>query len=512
MDMDYLVRFAQIHESFRIPELQALADLFGIDVAFADYSQYSPHCVVRLRDRDAARNLISRSILTQGIYELWGTGSTYDELHADTRRRTSNLWQNYKSASFKFEVQAFMATRSLSEQNDLITSFSYLGFKGPIKLRNPEQTFCVFEDWDWGGSAPKKIYFGRFVGGSSRSILDTYTLKKRKYLSTTSMDSELALITANLTHAAPGRLFHDPFVGTGSFLVACAHFGACTMGSDIDGRAVRGKNGRNIFTNFGQYDLVGGYLDMFVADLTHAPLRGSRFLDGIICDPPYGVREGLKVLGSRDGGSKEVKYIDGEPAHLQDHYLPPKKPYGFEAMLNDILDFAAETLVESGRLSLWMPTANDEGAGDLEIPKHACLEMTSVCVQAFNKWSRRLLTYQKLRGDGVKDQTHQPISQSSNSVAASTTANELNAFRKRPVYPDFGPISGANGDPGAPHKDPRGPFHSPPQRKQIADAGRPWVVCIQSAIRGKDDERSQSKAMPSWAGRRHYWGAMERTA
>lgn len=278
-----------------------------------------------------------------------------------------------------------MVTRSLSEQNDLIMSFSYLGFNGPIKLRDPEQTFCIFEDCDGGVSSPKKIFFGRFVSGSSRGILDTYTLKKRKYLSTTSMDSELALVTANLAHAAPGKLFHDPFVGTGSFLVACAHFGAHTMGSDIDGRAVRGKNGGNIFTNFQQYNLVSGYLDTFVADLTHAPLRRSRFLDGIICDPPYGVREGLKVLGSRDGGSKEIRYIDGEPAHLQDHYLPPKKPYGLEAMLDDILAFAAETLVEGGRLSLWMPTANDEGMGDLEIPRHTCLEMISVCVQAFNK-------------------------------------------------------------------------------------------------------------------------------
>ncbi|KAI4117294.1 MAG: hypothetical protein LQ345_002448 [Seirophora villosa] len=429
--MEYLVRFAQVHESFRKPELQALAELFGTEIDFLDYSQYSPHCIVRLPDGQAARNLISRSILTQGIYELWGSGTTYNELHEDIRRRTSSIWKDYESASFKFEVQAFMVTRSLSEQNDLIMSFSYLGFNGPIKLRDPEQTFCIFEDCDGGVSSPKKIYFGRFVSGSSRGILDTYTLKKRKYLSTTSMDSELALVTANLAHAAPGKLFHDPFVGTGSFLVACAHFGAHTMGSDIDGRAVRGKNGGSIFTNFQQYNLVSGYLDTFVADLTHAPLRRSRFLDGIICDPPYGVREGLKVLGSRDGGSKEIRYIDGEPAHLQDHYLPPKKPYGLEAMLDDILGFAAETLVEGGRLSLWMPTANDEGVGDLEIPRHTRLEMISVCVQAFNKWSRRLLTYQRLRDADIKDEVHQPIQQSRKSVAAGTTANELNVFRKR---------------------------------------------------------------------------------
>lgn len=36
--MDYLVRFAQVHESFRRPELQALADLNSIAVEFLDYS------------------------------------------------------------------------------------------------------------------------------------------------------------------------------------------------------------------------------------------------------------------------------------------------------------------------------------------------------------------------------------------------------------------------------------------------------------------------------------------
>ncbi|KAL8712200.1 MAG: hypothetical protein Q9225_006990, partial [Loekoesia sp. 1 TL-2023] len=387
--MDCLVRFAQVHESFRKPELQALADLSCIDVKFLDYSQYSPHCIIRLSDEDAARTLIRRSILGQNIYELWGSGSTYDELHQDIERRTSNLRPKYKTSSFKFEVHAYQAKRSLAEQNALIQGFRYLGFDGPIKLKDPEQTFCIFEECEWAVEQPKRLFFGRRIASSSRGIIDTYTLKKRKYLSTTSMDSELAFVTANLTQAAPGRIFYDPFVGTGSFLIACAHFSAFTMGSDIDGRAIRGKNGINILTNLQQYDLLDKHLDNFVADLTHSPFRKvHRFLDGIICDPPYGVREGLKVLGSRDGsGKNEIPYIDGKPAHLQDHYLPPKKPYRFEAMLDDILAFAAATLVYRGRLSLWMPTANDDNdsGGDLEIPRHACLQVVSICVQGFNK-------------------------------------------------------------------------------------------------------------------------------
>lgn len=171
------------------------------------------------------------------------------------------------------------------------------------------------------------MYFGRLVGVGARELLKRYTLKKRAYISTTSMDSELALLTANLSLARPGTLFYDPFVGTGSLPIACAHFGAVVMGSDIDGRTVRGTAGQNLRSGFGQYGLEGRYLDGWISDLTHSPLRragtvdgdgdgGGGWLDGIVCDPPYGVREGLKVLGTRHGGGKEILWIDGEEAHL----------------------------------------------------------------------------------------------------------------------------------------------------------------------------------------------------
>lgn len=183
-------------------------------------------------------------------------------------------------------------------------------------MKTPEQTFRIFEEYDYGSKTPKKIYFGRLVSGSQRQAVWEYSLKRRQYISTTSMDSELALLTANFALAAPGKYFYDPFVGTGSFPIACSHFGAMTMGSDIDVRMLRGKNGVDITSNFRQYGLLDRYLDGFVSDLTHSPLRTDRFLDGIICDPPYGVREGLKVLGSRDGSGKEALFIDGEAAHL----------------------------------------------------------------------------------------------------------------------------------------------------------------------------------------------------
>ena len=142
-----------------------------------------------------------------------------------------------------------------------------------------------------------------------------FDLKKRKYINTTSMDAELALVTANIAQAAPGRLFYDPFVGTAGFPIACAFFGAMTMGSDIDGRVIRGSKARNIITSFAQYAIRPRWLDGFISDLTNTPLRISRCLDGIVCDPPYGIREAIKVLGRKDGLGTEALYIDGVAAH-----------------------------------------------------------------------------------------------------------------------------------------------------------------------------------------------------
>lgn len=62
-------------------------------------------------------------------------------------------------------------------------------------------------------------------------------------------------------------------------------------------------------------------------------------------------------------------------------------------MLDDILDFAVISLVDNGRLSFWMPTANDQDL-EISIPRHPCLEITSVCTQSFNRcefWERRFL-------------------------------------------------------------------------------------------------------------------------
>ena len=278
----------------------------------------TPFCIIHLESVAAARKFVSRSILSKGIYELWGAGSTYDELHADVTRRTSYLWQRYRHSSFKFTIESFQGSRTPQQLVDIIESFSYMDFQGPIRMSRPEEDFAVFEEFDHQDSMPQRLFLGRLIAASGRDAASAMSLKMRKYISTTSMDAELALVAANLTLAGPETIAYDPFVGTGSLTLACAHFGASVLGSDIDGRSIRGSQGRNLRQNFEQYGLTPRLLDSFISDLTHSPMRTTHagWVDAVICDPPYGVREGLKVLGSRDGSEKAPLMIDDIPAHL----------------------------------------------------------------------------------------------------------------------------------------------------------------------------------------------------
>lgn len=102
-------------------------------------------------------------------------------------------------------------------------------------------------------------------------------------------------------------------------------------------------------------------------------------------------------------------------------------------MLDDILHFAAETLVDNGRLSFWMPTANDEDQ-ELDVPSHPCLELVATCVQPFRKWSRRLITYQKRADESVRPSDSEAWAatraERRQADAAGITADELNPFRK----------------------------------------------------------------------------------
>ncbi|KAK6455684.1 putative ribonuclease methylating protein [Scheffersomyces xylosifermentans] len=410
---EYLIYLAQAYPEFRRAELESLADFFGIPLDMSHHNVERPFIIVTLENDEQAKQIMKRSILSRGIYELWGQGKTYEEVHANVKETSSDRFGIYKESSFKFDFIAYKGSRSNNERMEIIQDFSYLAFEGGVRMKNPDQIFSVLEEYNVNGmekaSEPLHIYFGRQIQLSARTenVLDKYDLRKRKYIGTTSFDAELSLVTCNIGQVGPGKVTYDPFTGTGSFLVAAANFGGLPIGSDIDARALRGKGEkRNIQANFKQYGTSLNFLDVLTMDFTNNAFRQDFGIDTIVCDPPYGVREGLKVCGAKHpekAEGRENVVIDGEKAHLRRDFIQPKKPYELSDLLDDLLFFAAERLPVGGRLAFWMPTANDDFEVN-QIPQHEQLELLYNLEQVFNKWSRRLLVYVK-RDETYKGET-----------------------------------------------------------------------------------------------------------
>lgn len=401
---DYLIYFAQAYPNFRRAELESLANLYDVKVDLTHHDELSPFLVVKLKNDDDARKIVQRSILARGVYELWGLGLDPHSLHESVKSFPQERVYPYLESSFKFDFIGYMGSRSNKDKILLINTFSYLGFKGPVQMKNPNETFVVLEEYRVNGctraSTPIRMWFGRQVQLSARSenILDKYDLKTRSYIGTTSFDAELSLISCNIAQVDHNKVTYDPFAGTGSFLVAAAHYKGIPIGSDIDPRILRGKGDDcNIKTNFVQYQTALQFLDVATMDFTHNALRENFAIDTIVCDPPYGVREGLKVCGAKNperAKGRENVVIQGEKAHLRRDFIQPKKPYELGSLLADLLLFAAQRLPLNGRLAFWMPTANDDFEVN-QIPQHEHLELVYNLEQEFNKWSRRLLVYVK---------------------------------------------------------------------------------------------------------------------
>ncbi|CAL1385494.1 unnamed protein product [Linum trigynum] len=416
--MWYLCVFFHRLLDYRRPEVEALAELFQPNSSNEplewrlpeNHHPDSPFHFVNLSSDDVARDIANRSLLVKGMYELWGEGSTLEELEQAIKSYPDERKSPFLSSesSFKIIVDSFGKVMSFAEQNDRIEQLAYIPFKGKVNLKHPDHKFWLMETDDYGGNnglppvVEKRIFFGREVGGSDRKLIPTYQLKSRTYLGPTAMDAEMAFLMANQALVKPGKLVYDPFVGTGSILVGAAHFGAVTMGADIDIRVVRDGRGpdRNVWSNFKQYGLPAP-VGLLRADNNLPPWRPGlkEVFDAIICDPPYGVRAG----GRKSGGRKLLKGVVGPytvPDDKRTDHIPSTAAYSLVECVHDLLDLAARMLVIGGRLVYFYPVLREDEAtvDNTVFPDHPCFELISSSEQILSyRYSRVLLTMVKRR-------------------------------------------------------------------------------------------------------------------
>lgn len=123
------------------------------------------------------------------------------------------------------------------------------------------------------------------IGVGNHELIETFNVKKRPYIGTTSMDSELSLFIANQALSNPGKIILDPFVGTGSLILTCSSFGAFTFGTDIDKRTFwSSENQIGVTTNFKHHQISNQLIDLVVMDSARPAWRNIELFDAIVSD------------------------------------------------------------------------------------------------------------------------------------------------------------------------------------------------------------------------------------
>ncbi|CAL4061346.1 unnamed protein product, partial [Meganyctiphanes norvegica] len=416
-----------------LPELSSIASMLKIDLKWGVKPVEEPYIIIEMDNESDALKLMSHTMLVRSCYELWGEGNTESELHSSVQSCPSELINPHIAVdkSFKIRVETFNKKLKNNERLKKIESFSYIPFEGPVNLTNADTHLQLIEYYGLHPNIipenPLKLFFGRWIMDGQRELINRFSVKNRCYIGNTSMDAQLSFIMCNFAQIQPGSIVVDPFVGTGSVLVAAAEKGAHVWGGDIDFLTLHAKTRpsrylqkernekESIFGNLEQYNLSHKYLDVVVMDSARPFWRNIPFIDAIVTDPPYGIRESTERVGTHKEQNKGS--LSPSPSLDSDNisnetdlnmpsqqnspedllHFPTKINYCLSDIFRDLLEFAARHLRIGGRLVFWLPIFREDYTPD-QVPSHPCLKQIDNCEQALTMHSsRRLITLQKNR-------------------------------------------------------------------------------------------------------------------
>lgn len=432
MTSRYLLHFVQEHINFRWTEFLAVTSKNDCKfklISKPEHIKTRPFIIIELNDDEKSiNNLVGcarGSYLLKDLYELWAQSNRSIEDLADQVMLTSKQFQSglysEPDQSFRVNVETFNYKLKQSEKIEWMQKMAFFDlFQSKPNLTNPKQTYCILEmnnRVEDNVITSREYFFGRHLTQGARSSIGSLSLKTRKFIANTSMDPTLSLLTANAAKIKPNDIVYDPFVGSGSLLVAAAFLGAYVIGSDIDWPLLHGKskptrvgqtkreNDEMVRSNFKQYNLEHRYLDVLVADITRKSIKSRFKFDAIIADPPYGIREGLERIGSDEKKDQRPAKDDGHRIKF-----PKKTHYDISDLLEDLLLLSVNHLEMGGRLVYYLPVIKTDNSFDDYIPQHPCLKLISYCEQALtNKLSRLMIVMEKISeldsgdsSDGVK--------------------------------------------------------------------------------------------------------------
>lgn len=266
----------------------------------------NPYWFIGLPNEATAKLLASRSVSLRCVLELWSHSDNESTFHTHLNRFCDeNKSLPFFDQSFRIHVETYNRHFTQREKVDKIETFTYLPVRGAVNLRTPETVWWYIEFYGLDPNdvpdQPAATIFGRWLSDGRRSLIHDISLKTRKFIGNTSMDPQLSLLMANQALVKQGHLVYDPFVGTGSLLVAAAKFGAFVVGSDIDYLMLHARTrpsritqktrekDESIRTNLRQYNCEHLYVDILVSDFSKTIWRGNIRFDSIITDRKFSV-------------------------------------------------------------------------------------------------------------------------------------------------------------------------------------------------------------------------------
>ncbi|KAK7887103.1 hypothetical protein WMY93_026724 [Mugilogobius chulae] len=330
---------------------------------------------------------MTRSVCAKSAFELWGHGRTHNELKTSLLSYPAENMSPFMQpdSTYRINVYTFNKTLEFAERIKRIDDMEYLPFEGTVSLKNPQHVFCLLEDYGTDPNNipenPDYVYFGRWIADGQRELIRSHSVKNRHFIGNTSMDAGLSFIMANHAKVKQHDVVFDPFVGTGSLLVACSQFGPmCVEQTSI--------------TILFMAEVEKLYLDVMVSDASKPVWRKTPLFDAIITDPPYGIRESTR----RTGSHKDIlKPCDGVYA---ESHVPVSQAYHLSDIFKDLLSFSAHHLVLGGRLVYWLPVYRPDYSEEI-VPLHPCLQLLSNCEQVLSSHTSRRYTL-----SGMDNQAH----------------------------------------------------------------------------------------------------------
>lgn len=414
-------------QDFALSEVESLAELYGLDrkTIFtggraAAHKQFveddNPYVKVNLPSKQVGLSMLTRAVMVRAVYEIWGEGTGVPECIAVVRAYTDQLRASTGACADSFNVSFEPLGRrkvSASVKAELRPQFqASVQSTGEITKNGCKHSFLIIMDYlqsvehkhtEGQDHICTHYQFVRVLGVNDSGNFGKFTLKKRKYIGPTSTDARLAFLMTNMGQVTKKDLVFDPFVGTGSLLIASAVFGAKTIGSDFDWLLLHGrtkaKGGYHIYDSFKQYGL--GLPELLCSDSSLPLFLRPESIDAIITDPPYGVRAGARKSG-RAQHKQEARKNKRKVPRLDD--IPPSQVYDVEDVMYDLLDKSARILKVGSKLVFLMPVPAAFDAKK-EIPHHPCLVLSDVCEQVLRRdtMSRLMITMTKTKKWSAED-------------------------------------------------------------------------------------------------------------